>query len=104
MLSAPHQNGASVYSSDIIIHTGYYKSATIKQRTDYDKTIVNNLYMIKEANAAKHGVSNHPIKITKTVFLLMVRAPLTRPTPTTAPTIAADDDTGIPIKTSSMSS
>jgi hypothetical protein len=55
-----------------------------------------NLYRTKEEAAASVGVKTHPTRIVIIVFLLIDLVPFTKPTPTTAPTIAEDVETGIP--------
>ena len=52
--------------------------------------------MVYAENAARAGVKTHPIEMVQIVFLLIDLAPLTSPTPTTAPTMAEEVDTGIP--------
>ena len=54
------------------------------------------MYSKKEDDAARQGVNAHPMRMDNTVFLPIDFAPFTRPTPTTAPTMAEDVDTGMP--------
>ncbi len=62
----------------------------------YLKAIVISLYNKKEEKPAKQGVNIHPIMMVNMVLLLITLTPFTRPTPTTAPTMAEDVETGIP--------
>ena len=73
-----------------------YKSKT-KYRI-YAKKAFISLYNKKEEDAAKVGVNSHPRRIVVIVLLLMAFIPFTSPTPTTAPTIADEVDTGMPSK------
>ena len=57
---------------------------------------VTNLYIRNEVPAARVGVNTHPMRIVNIVLLLIALNPLTKPTPTTAPTMAEEVDTGMP--------
>jgi hypothetical protein len=54
------------------------------------------LYNRKADVADNKGVTTQPTNITRTGFFLIALAPFPRPTPTTAPTIAVEVETGIP--------
>ena len=71
----------------------YYKSIKMGKELCYPthKSFIT-LYNKKEKDPASVGVNIHPTRMVTMVFLLIDLAPFTRPTPTTAPTMAEEVD------------